>query len=129
MTKSTKVETLAGTTFNDDVASMVDAFNASHPVKSDAETIAELRAQLAAKPVSVARRIKSPQVEQNGALHPREGTVGAKLWAICDDIAATTEGGYRAIRNAVIAATGDFNPGNVRTELSVWSRFHNIRNN
>lgn len=73
------------------------------------------------------RKRKEPQLVQNGVPMPREGTVGKKLWDLCDEIAAKCEGGYKQIRLAVIQAAGDdYNPGNVRTELSVWRRFHGI---
>lgn len=77
--------------------------------------------------VAVKRKRKAPQIVQNGVPMPREGTVGKKLWDLCDEIAAKCEGGYKQIRLAVIQAAGDdYNPGNVRTELSVWRRFNGI---
>lgn len=73
------------------------------------------------------RKVKAPHIVKNGTTMPREGTVGAKLWALTDSIAATCEGGYKALRLAVIAAAGDeYNAGNVRTELSLYRKFHGI---
>ena len=90
-------------------------------------TDAEGRVSFAATPAPKARKTKPAQFVQNGVPAPREGTVGHKLWALCDEIATTVNGGYKAIRLAVIQAAGDaYNPGNVRTEISLWRKHNGI---
>jgi hypothetical protein len=90
-------------------------------------TDADNRVTFSEKVIEKTRKVKPSQIVQNGVAMPREGTVGHKLWALADQVAATCEGSYKAIRLAVIRAAGDdFNAGNVRTEVSVWRKYHNI---
>lgn len=92
-------------------------------------TAAQVEAPVVAE--KAPRKTKPAQHIQNGVPQPREGTVGRKLWDLADTLAKTTEGGYKAIRLAVIQAApahlGDkHNDGNVRTEMSVWRRYNGI---
>jgi hypothetical protein len=69
------------------------------------------------------------EIGANGVIMPKEGTITRRVWALADSIASTCEGGYKAVRLAVIrAAADDFHPATVQTQISRWARYHGLGN-
>jgi hypothetical protein len=96
-------------------------------VKTSETATVETNVAIAAPAPPKIRTTKAPQIVANSVPQPRAGTVGRAIWDLSDKVAAKTEGGYRAIRNAVVQEAADtFNPGNLRTELSLWKRFNGV---
>lgn len=67
---------------------------------------------------------KIPAVESNTVRAPKEGTMGKKIWDICDEL--TTKHGREAKVEEVTAMARErgLNEGNSRTEFSRWRKFH-----
>lgn len=67
---------------------------------------------------------KDPSVTQQGIVAPRVGTVGRKIWDICDEV--TTQHGREAKVEEIleVARTRGLNEGNAKTEFSRWRKFN-----
>lgn len=103
--------------------------------KNNTAAVIDTPAAIVAAPVvetpaaPVARKSNKPaQIVQNGVAKPRDGTLCHRVWAIADTLATTVEGGYKALRLAVIreGAAQGLNDGNVKTEMSLYRRFHDL---
>lgn len=72
----------------------------------------------------VAKITLPPTEKSNDIKAPREGTVGKKIWDVCDEV--TTHHGRQATVEEVleIARTRGLNEGNTRTEFTRWRKFH-----
>lgn len=76
-------------------------------------------------PTTATGKSDAPKPPSNsGVQAPREGTVGKKIWDVCDEV--TIKHGREAKVEEVleVAKSRGLNEGNTKTEFSRWRKFH-----
>jgi len=75
-------------------------------------------------PAAEATTTKMPS--QNGVTRPKPDTATGRVWAICDELSAST--GKPAVRGDVMKAgeAEGLNPATIATQYGRWRKFHNL---
>lgn len=61
---------------------------------------------------------------RNGVKHPSPTSVAVKVWTMFDELYAIRKEPFTKMTMEMAAITRGFNIGNVKTELSLWRKFH-----
>jgi hypothetical protein len=72
------------------------------------------------------KEAKTPIVTRNGIASPSATSVGAKIWALCDDLYGVRKAPFTKSVLLAEAKNRNFNEGNTLTECSRWRKFHGM---
>lgn len=72
------------------------------------------------------KKVKAPGETRNGVTAPSATSVGAKIWAMCDDLWSIRKEPFTKSILLMTSVNRGFNEGNTLTECSRWRKFHGM---